>query len=132
MGWKQGYGTSLPSPFAQVWKGDGGLACRSMGCPERARGREHSVTVTSLSREVVLPMCISALFLRPEMAMEPPVLGAHSVASCKLLQLRPVPQIQFNKHVLSGTVTGGRVGTQDARDLAPPRELLRVSQMTER
>lgn len=61
-------------------------------------------------------MCISALFLRPEMALKPSVPGAHSVASRKLLHLRPVLQIQFNKHVLSGTVTGG---TQDARDPAP-------------
>lgn len=67
-------------------------------------------------------MCISALFLRPETAMKPPVLGAHSVASRKLLQPRLMPQIQFNKHVPSGTMTGGRVGTQDARDSAPAPE----------
>lgn len=64
-------------------------------------------------------MCISALFLRPEMAMKSSVLGAHGVTSRKLLQPRLVPQIQFNKHVPSGTVTGGRLGTQDACDSAP-------------
>lgn len=67
---------------------------------------------------MALLMCTPALFLRPERATKPPVLGAHSVASCKLLQSRLISQIWFNKHGLSGVVTGGRVGTQDACDPA--------------
>lgn len=89
-----------------------------MGCPERELGREHSVIATAYSREAILSMCILALFIRPEMTPKPPVLGEHGVASRKLLQPRLMLQIQFNKHVPSGTVTGGRVGTQDARDPA--------------
>lgn len=64
-------------------------------------------------------MCTPALFLRPERATKPPVLGAHSVASHKLLQPRLMSHIRFNKHGLFGAVTGVRVGTQDACDTAP-------------
>lgn len=85
---------------------------------KRELGREHSVIATAYSREAILSMCILALFLRPEMTPKPPVLEEHGVASRKLLQPRLMLQIQFNKHVPSGTVTGGRVGPQDARDPA--------------
>lgn len=63
-------------------------------------------------------MCIPAPFLRPEVTTKPQVLGAHSVASHKLLQPRLLCRFQFNKHVPSGAVTGGRVGTQDVCDPA--------------
>lgn len=101
-----------------MWNGDEVLSCGLLGCLERALGKGTLWHHHSLKQGGGTANVHPSLLSQSKVTTKPPVLGAYSVASCKLLQPRLMSQIQFNKHVPSDPVTGGRVGTQDARDPA--------------